>query len=83
MSQKYEGELQRKVTTYESTLQNYTRENEELRRRLQELNELTRKVSEYENKIALLAQELERLNEIVRQKDGQNEHLKRTITEQY
>ena len=39
-----------------------TQDNEELRRRLNDLGELNRKIAEYENKIALLTQEIERLN---------------------
>ena len=45
-----------------------TQENEELRRRLNELAEVNRKVAEYENKIALLSQEIERLNGNLRNK---------------
>lgn len=33
-------------------------ENDDLRRRLQELSEVNRKVSEYENRIALMSQEI-------------------------
>ena len=39
-----------------------TQENDELRRRLNELTEVNRKVAEYENRIALLSQEMERVN---------------------
>ena len=37
-----------------------------MRRRLQELSDITRKVSEYENRIALMSQEIERLNGTLR-----------------
>ena len=43
-------------------------ENEELRRRLQELGDVNRKVAEYENRIALMSQEIERLNVALRGK---------------
>ena len=52
-----------------------TQENEELRRRLNELGEVNRKVAEYENRIALLSQELERLNGNLRSKMNENDEL--------
>lgn len=57
-----------KITTYESTLKKTSQENDELRRRLQELGDVNRKLSDYETKIAMLSQELERVNGLLRTK---------------
>ncbi len=47
-------------------------ENEDLKRRLQEVGgDASRKISEYENKIALLSQELERLNGVIERKNNE------------
>jgi uncharacterized small protein (DUF1192 family) len=46
----------------EVRLKQALQENDELKRRLQELSDVNRKVAEYENRIALMAQEIERLN---------------------
>lgn len=43
-------------------------ENDDYRRKLQETSEIQRKISEYENRIALTTQEIERLNSIIRTK---------------
>lgn len=51
-------EIQTRVTTYETKIKQYTQENDDLRRRLQELADSNRKLSEYENRIMLLSQEL-------------------------
>jgi len=47
-------------------------ENEELKRRLQEMGDMGRKVSEYENRIAMLSQEIERLNAVI---EGKNRDI--------
>ena len=79
---KYSQEWQSKITTYESRIRQSNQdregiearmkqmgqENEELRRRLQELGDVNRKVAEYENRIALMSQEIERLNVALRGK---------------
>ncbi len=79
---KYSQEWQSKLTTYESRirqnnqdreglegrLKQTLQENEELRRRLQELGDISRKVAEYENRIALMSHEIERLNGNLRNK---------------
>ncbi len=45
-------------------------ENEELKKRLQEIGgDVSRKIAEYENKIAMLGQELERLNGVIERKN--------------
>ena len=47
-------------------------ENEELKKRLQEVGgDATRKIAEYENKIAMLSQELERLNTVIERKNNE------------
>ena len=52
-------ETSRKVTSYEQNLHNLQRENEELRRKLNDFsNDHNRKVAEYENKIALMKEEI-------------------------
>lgn len=45
-------------------------ENEELKRRLQEITTTSRKTPELEAKVALLSQEIERLNSILDKKNG-------------
>ena len=40
-------------------------ENEELKRRLEGMGEMGRKITEYENRIAMLSQEIERLNSVI------------------
>jgi regulator of replication initiation timing len=59
-----------------------------LKRRLQEAGDLNRKLVEYENKIVLLSQEMERLNVIISNKieenqklSAQNEELRRKVME--
>ena len=44
---------------------------EEARKRLQDSTEVNKKVPEYERKIALLSQELERLNGVVEKKNNE------------
>ena len=67
---KYSQEWQSKITTYESRIRQFNQDkegtetrikqmaqdNDELRRRLQELGDVSRKVAEYENRIALMSQ---------------------------
>lgn len=79
---KYSQEWQSKLTNYESRIRQSTmdrdnfeikykqlvQEYEETRRRLAELSDLNRKLAEYENRIALMSQEIERLNGALRQK---------------
>ena len=80
---KYSQEWQSKITTYESRiresnmdrenlenrLRQLSQENDELKRRLQELSDVNRKVAEYENRIALMAQEIERLGGSLKSKN--------------
>jgi hypothetical protein len=49
-------EHQTKVSSYDSILKQTNQENDEFRRRLQDLVDLNRKMSDYESKIALLSQ---------------------------
>ena len=47
-------------------------EYEEVKRRLQEVGgDANKKISEYENKVALLSQELERLNNVIERKNNE------------
>ena len=71
-------------TKYNRILQ----DNDDLRKRLTELSEVNRKVAEYENQIALLSQEIERLNAMLRnktdelrQRESEIEVLKRRNSE--
>ena len=52
-----------------------SQENEELRRRLNDLQEANRKISEYESKIVTLSHELERVNGNLRLKMDENNSL--------
>ena len=71
-------------TKYNRILQ----DNDDLRKRLTELSEVNRKIAEYENQIALLSQEIERLNAMLRnktdelrQRESEIEVLKRRNSE--
>jgi uncharacterized small protein (DUF1192 family) len=50
-------------------------ENENLRRRLQETGPIHQKVTEYENKVAMLSQEVERLTSLLHAKSSENNML--------
>lgn len=52
-----------------------------MRRRLQELSEVNRKLAEYESRLALLSQELERLTIALKVSGQENEGLKRQLNE--
>ena len=61
-------------------------ENDELRRRLQELADVNRKLAEYENRIALMSQELERISGALRSKSDEVtnwENRYRTLQSEY
>lgn len=49
-------EYQLKITTYESRVKQISQENDELRRNVQDLSNVSRKVSDYENKIVIMNQ---------------------------
>lgn len=50
-----------------------------MRRNLQDAGNITRKISEYENKIVVLSQELERLNGNLRNKVDENNNLETAV----
>ncbi len=54
-----------KITTYEKQITTLQMENDEFKRRLNELNDLHRKISEYEGKIMQLSSEIDRLNNVL------------------
>lgn len=56
-------------------------ENEELKTQLKIFGEAQRKIVEYENKIALLSQEIERLNTVVENKNREIGELRNQIQE--
>ena len=62
-------------SSLEMKVRSLTQDNEELRRRLNDLGEANRKIAEYENRIALLSQEIERLNGNLRSKVEENNQL--------
>ena len=53
---------------YEQTVGKLTRDNEELNKRLREAGDIERKRYELENKVVVMAQELERLQENLKAK---------------
>lgn len=69
---KVSQEYQVQITTFESRLKQSYQENEEMRRRLQDLSDVNRKLNEYEMKIANLSQEIDRLNGVLRGKVEEN-----------
>lgn len=56
------------MSSLEAKVRSLASENNELTRRLQELSNANRKIAEYDSKIALLSQEIERLNGVLRGK---------------
>lgn len=72
-------EFQMKITTFESRTKQLVQENDDMRRNLQDAGNITRKISEYENKIVVLSQELERLNGNLRNKVDENNNLETAV----
>ena len=70
------------MTAYEQNISTVNRENEQLRRKLQEAGDLARKLGEYENRIALLSQQLERITGNLNQSRQENEGLRRQLNDQ-
>jgi predicted RNase H-like nuclease (RuvC/YqgF family) len=56
-------------------------ENEELKRRVLELQNSNKKNAEYESKIALLSQEIERLNSVLEKKNNEISSLSKRLHE--
>lgn len=55
-------------------------ENEDLKKKLGEAGDVYRKASEFENKVALLSQEIERLNSILEKKNNELGNLQRKLS---
>lgn len=70
-NQKVEVEVKNKYAQYESALNALSRENEELKKRLNDAGDLGKRITEYENKLVLAAQEMERLNLILKNKNDE------------
>ena len=75
VNHKWETEVKGGFSQYESSIDNLKKENEDLRRRLQDAGDLGRRISEYENKLAVTSQEMDRLNQIIRTKTEENQKL--------
>lgn len=56
------------IRNLETSVANYKRDIEELRKKANENSEINRRIAEYENKLAMIGQEVERLNEKLRGK---------------
>ena len=67
------------VEEWQTKVARYQQDNDELRRRLQELSDVNRKVAEYENKLVIMQQEIERLNGLLRQNEADREKYAREI----
>lgn len=68
-------ETSRKFTNYEQSLTAIQRQYDELRRRMTDMgNDSNKRVAEYENRIVLLSQEIERLNQTFKIKINQYEN---------
>ena len=61
--------------SYDSKVRSLFDQNENLNRRLQELTVANRKISEYDGKITILSQEIERLNMTLKTKLGEIHNL--------
>lgn len=48
---------------------------EELKKRLQDSSMVNRKIPEYENKLAMMSQEIERLNSVIEKKNAEIKNL--------
>lgn len=72
-------EYQLKISSFESRQKQLGQQNEELRRNLQELSNVSRKISQYENKIVILSQQLERVNSNLRNKVDDNNNLETAL----
>ena len=64
----YEVESNRRFSNYEQTISNLNRENDDMKRKLNDLVEANRRLAEFENKFAIMTQEIERLNQVLRGK---------------
>lgn len=58
-------ELKNQSSVFEQRINQLTDENELLRKNFREASDVNRKLPEYENKIALLSKEIERLNDVL------------------
>ena len=58
-------ELKNQSAVFEQRAAQLNDENEQFRRKVQELSEENRRIGEYENKMAILSKEIERLNELL------------------
>jgi len=61
------------ASEYRRQVNVFTEENSLLKKRLQELGDLPRRINDYESRIALMAKEHERMNELIRQHEGESQ----------
>jgi uncharacterized small protein (DUF1192 family) len=64
----YSEDIRIKISEYEERIMIFKRENHELKDKVNSNGQVQKQVSIYENKIALLSQEIERLNEGLQRK---------------
>ena len=72
-------EWQNKYQSSEDKLGRLSQENDDLRRKIRELDEYQYKTSEYEGRIFQFSQELERLNSIINGKADENKSLENRL----
>lgn len=78
---KYEIEVTRKISTFESTISELRFTNEELIRKNREMENLGRRIPEYENKITYLTQELDNLKLTLKSRNEELENSLRKFKE--
>lgn len=78
---KYEVEVTRKISTFESTISELRFTNEELIRKNREMENLGRRIPEYENKITYLTQELDNLKLTLKSRNEELENSLRKFKE--
>ena len=76
---KLDSEVSTKIRTFEQRTIVITQENDQLKRRVAELENQSRHLMELENKAALMSQEIERLNRNIGNVVQENEDLRRKI----
>ena len=68
-----------KISTYDIKIKQISQENDELKRRINDLSDVNRKVGDYENSVGTLSAEIQRLNDVLKLKLEENNNLQNNI----
>ena len=77
----YEAEVKRRFETYDQGIAQLNKDNDQLRRRLQQLSQQNSVLGDYEAKLALMSQEIERLHSNLNTLSQDNDSLKKQLYE--